>query len=78
MGKLLRGIIRGNVIELEVGHGLPDGNAVVAEILGMAPEGLPSAGLILSYGAWADDAEELDRFMEMIRQERKRSRPAIE
>jgi uncharacterized protein (DUF433 family) len=35
-------------------------------------------GLRRSFGAWAEDADELDRFLDWNRQRRKRSRPEID
>ena len=36
------------------------------------------AGLRRSFGGWADDAEELDKYLEWNRQQRELSRPEIE
>jgi hypothetical protein len=38
----------------------------------------PGEGLRRSFGAWAEDAEELDRYMEWSRQQRKIGRPELE
>jgi hypothetical protein len=38
----------------------------------------PGEGLKRSFGAWADDADELDNYLKVNRQRRKISRPGIE
>jgi hypothetical protein len=39
---------------------------------------LPGEGLKRSFGAWAEDAEELDEYLEFSRRRRKLGRPGIE
>jgi hypothetical protein len=38
----------------------------------------PGEGIRRSAGAWAEDAEELDQYLEWVRQQRKVGRPELE
>lgn len=79
-----KGIVHGNIIELDQPSGLPDGQPVTVTVLPVppAPAGEdrlpPGEGLRRSAGAWAEDAEELDKFLEWNRQRRKIGRREIE
>jgi hypothetical protein len=70
----MRGIVHGNSIQFENELGLPEGLpvSVVVQPIPNAPKDLE--GLRRSFGAWADEAEELDKFLEWNRQRRKLSR----
>lgn len=77
-----KGTIRGRIIELDQEPGLPDGQEVTIQLAtsGVSP-GMqipPGEGIRRSAGAWAEDAEDLDQFMEWSRQQRKHSRREIE
>jgi hypothetical protein len=75
---VLTGTIHGKVIELEREAGLPDGQAVAVTVRPLPQRRLPPGeGIRRSAGAWADDAEGLDRFLEWNRRERKRGRSEI-
>jgi hypothetical protein len=71
---LLRGIIQGKTILLESDSGLPDGSpvSIAVQTLVKAPADL--SGLERSFGACADESEDLDKFLEWNRQQRKLSR----
>lgn len=74
-------MVHGSTIELDQATGLPEGKPVTVTILPVdqAQKRLPPGeGIRRSAGAWADDAEELDKFMEWNRQDRKIDRPDIE
>jgi hypothetical protein len=74
---VFKGVIRGKTIELERAVGLPDGQAVTV-VVQPSPAGNtlpPGEALRRSFGGWADDAEELDVFLEWNRQQRKQTRP---
>jgi hypothetical protein len=76
----LRGVVHGNVIELSQPPGLPDGqevNVVVMPITALKPLE-PGEGIRRSFGGWAEDAEELDKYLEWNRQQRKIERRPIE
>jgi hypothetical protein len=82
MKTTLKGIIHGKVIELEQETGFPDGQEVAVTVEPVSavtspttPEAL--AALRRAAGAWADDSEELDRYLDWNRQQRKGSRPEI-
>jgi hypothetical protein len=77
---VLRGVVHGKTIELEQEPGLPDGQQVTVTMQPVSQEEqlAPGEGLRRSFGAWAEDAEELDRYLEWNRQHRKISRPEIE
>jgi len=75
------GIVHGKTIELNQEPGLPDGQAVTVTLtpLQQATTSLPPGeGLRRAFGAWVEDADELDKFLEELRQSRKRSRPEID
>lgn len=77
---VLKGVVHGKTIELEAELGLPDGQAVTVVVQPLeAPEQRlpPGEGIRRSAGAWADDAEELDRYLEWNRQRRKLGRRGI-
>jgi hypothetical protein len=75
--ELLRGVIHGRVIELENEPGLPDGQSVTVVVQPAQPAieeagGLPAnTGLRRAFGAWAEDAKELDEYLEWNRRQRR-------
>jgi hypothetical protein len=75
----LKGIIHGKFIELEQEPGLPDGQQVAVSVEPVSPPTSAEAlaGLRSAAGAWADDAQDLDRYLAWNRQQRKGSRPEI-
>ena len=80
----LRGVVHGRMIELDNEPGLPDGQSVtvVVQPTESPVEGagsLPSsAGLRRAFGAWAEDAKELDDYLEWNRRQRRIARPEME
>ncbi len=78
----LRGVVHGRTIELAQEPGLPEGQEVTVTIEAVPPSGVqrlqPGEGIRRSAGAWAEDAEELDKYLEWNRQQRKVSRPELE
>ena len=81
---MLRGVITGKIIELERESGLPSGQEILvtieqAKLTVDKEEGItPGEGLRRSFGAWAEDAEELDKYLEWTRQQRKVGRTLLE
>ena len=78
---IVKGVVHGKMIELEREPGLPDGQEVTVTVqaAGQASEKLPPGeGLHRSAGAWADDPEGLDRYLDWNRQQRKRGRREFE
>jgi hypothetical protein len=77
------GVVHGKTIELDDETGLPDGQQVkiiiqpVSGTEGSINRLPPGEGIRRSAGAWADDAEELDKYLEWNRQQRKVGRPPI-
>ena len=73
----LRGVVHGRTIELEDDAGLPDGQRVCVTVLPLRQEEVsaPGEGLRRAFGAWADDADALDQYLEWNRQQRKLGRP---
>jgi len=69
------GKIHGKTIELDQEPGLPEGQIVSVTV---RPSTFTGEGLRRSFGAWADDAEGLDEFLEQLRKNRKIDRPDIE
>ena len=75
-----RGVIRGKTIELNEETGLSDGQEVNVLVQPVEPEEQrlpPGEGLRRAFGGWAEDAEELDAYLEWNHQQRKMSRPEI-
>lgn len=75
---VLKGVVHGKTIELEDESGFPDGQEVNVTVQPVREQLAPGEGLRRAFGAWADDADELDRFLEWNRQQRKIGRPEIE
>ncbi len=76
-----RGVVHGKTIELDDETGLPDGQEVTVTVQPVKPDQKklpPGEGLRRSFGAWADDADDLDKYLEWNRQQRKIGRPEIE
>lgn len=71
----LHGVVHGKTIELDEDAGLPDGQrvAVAVQPIPSMPECEqgPLDALKAAAGAWADDLEGLEGFLEWIRQRRK-------
>jgi hypothetical protein len=81
VGVVVKGVVHGKTIELEREPGLPDGQVVTVTVESMASPLAnvpPGEGLRRSAGAWADDAEELDRYLEWSRQQRRRGRRDVD
>jgi hypothetical protein len=75
----LRGVVHGKVIQLETEIGLPDGQQVTVTVRPVrTTSAAPGDGLRRSAGAWADDPEGLDAYLEEIRRTRQLDRPGIE
>jgi hypothetical protein len=82
MKTALRGVIHGRIIQLEQVSGMADGLQVSVTVEPVAPSRPPSspeglAALGRAAGAGADDTEELDRYLEWNRQQRKGNRPEL-
>jgi len=82
MKNSITGIIHGRTIQLDQEPGLPDGQHVVVSLTPAAADPLetlpPGEGLRLAFGSWADDGDELDKYLEWNRQQRKIGRPEVE
>ena len=78
MSSILRGIVHGKTIELTETIPLPEGQQVAVTVTPIAPKLPPGEGIRRSAGAWAEDAAELDRYLEWTRQQRKASRRSID
>jgi hypothetical protein len=70
-----RGVIHGKTIELEQVPGWPDGQEVKVTVEAILP---PGEGLRRAFGGWAEDGEELDKFLAWTRQQRKVNRREVE
>ncbi len=82
MKTTLNGVIHGKIIELDGEPGMPDGQPVSVTLEPLAPATSPTspealAALRRAAGAWADDAEELDRYLDWNRRQRKANRPEL-
>lgn len=69
---ILRGVVHGKTIELDVDAGLPDGQEVRVIVQPATDEDklLPGEGIRRSAGAWSDDPEGVDEFVEWNRKQR--------
>ena len=76
----VNGVVRGKTIELDREPGLPDGQEVrvTMEPSDKRESPPPGEGLKRAFGAWAEDAAELDKYLEWNRQQRKRSRRELD
>ncbi len=80
----VNGVITGRTIELDLEPGFPTGQKVLVTIEPAKSESdnqgslAPGEGLRRAFGAWAEDAEELDKYLEWSRQQRKVGRAPIE
>jgi hypothetical protein len=75
------GVVHGKTIELAESPGLPDGQAVsvIVKLVESNDARLPPGeGLRRAFGGWAEDGEELDKFLEWTRQQRTIRRAEIE
>ncbi len=77
---IMKGVIHGRLIELSEEPGLPDGQTVSVTVQPVSEvEPLPPGeGLRRAFGAWAEDADELDRYVEWSRLQRRVDRREIE
>jgi hypothetical protein len=77
MKDTLTGIIHGKTIELNEEPGLPDGQLVLVTLARTSTVPSDEEGreiLRRAAGAWSDDIEGLDRYLEWNRQQRKNDR----
>jgi hypothetical protein len=64
-------VVHGKTIELDEEPGLPDGQSVAVTVRPLEVKPLPPGeGIRRSAGAWADDPEGLDKFLDWNRQQR--------
>jgi hypothetical protein len=75
-----KGTVHGNIIELEKSPNLPDGQrvTVVLEATDERSSLKPGDGLRRSFGAWNDQTDELDPFLERTRGQRKQGRRELD
>ena len=66
------GVVHGKMIEVEGDLNLPEGQQVTVIV---QPVLTPGEAIRQSFGAWADDAPELDEFLDGLRQDRQQERP---
>jgi hypothetical protein len=78
MKTITRGVIHGKTIELPEETGLPEGQEVTITLEPVAAPSAPGDGIRASAGGWADEAEELDKYLEWNRQQRKASRRPLD
>jgi hypothetical protein len=71
----LQGIIHGKIIELDQAPNFPDGQPAQVMLEAVSAQSTPGEGLRRAFGAWAEDEEELDEFLNWNRSQRKISRP---
>jgi len=76
----LKGVVHGKTVELESDPGLPEGQHVTVTLLPLPLDQshIPGEGLRRAFGAWAEDANALDEYLEWNRQQRKLGRLDLE
>ena len=77
MKDTITGIVHGRTIELDEEPGLPDGQLVLVTLSRASAAPSDDEGreiLRRAAGAWSDDIEGLDRYLEWNRQQRKNDR----
>jgi hypothetical protein len=79
---VFHGIIHGRTIELEREPGLPEGQPVSVTLVPSRPVGAPTdlealARLKRAAGTWAEGGDDLERYLEWNRQQRKNGRREI-
>ncbi len=76
---ILKGVIHGRTVELERESGLPDGQNVAVTLQPLEePRWPPGEGIRRAAGAWADDSEGLNEYLEQLRRDRDQDRPGME
>ena len=75
---VLKGVVRGRIIELEGEPGLPDGQPVTVTVQAVETQPTAGQGLRLSAGTWVDDAAGLEEFLDWNRRRRKATREGNE
>jgi hypothetical protein len=82
MTKMMHGRAHGKTIEFDEDLGIPDGQEVrvTVELLPSPEAGQlpPGEGIRRAFGAWAEGAEDLDKFLEWNREQRKVGRRRID
>jgi hypothetical protein len=76
----ITGVVHGRMIQLDEEPGLPDGQHVTVRLqpAGDADAIAPGEGIKRAAGAWNDDPEGLDAYLEWNRQQRKTGRRPLE
>jgi len=75
----LRGVVHGKVIQLETECGLPDGQEVSVSVRPIQTQRVTDGeGLRRSAGAWDDDPDGLEAYLDATHRARQLDRPGIE
>jgi hypothetical protein len=69
---IVKGVVHGKTIELDQEPGIPEGQVVSVVLRPALP---PGEGLRRSFGAWAEDAEDLNQFVQDVYRDRQDDRP---
>jgi hypothetical protein len=73
---MMRGIVHGRTIEVEGDLNLPEGQQVTVVVEPVAESPLtPQEAMGRTFGAWAEDAAELDEFLEGVYRDRQQGQP---
>jgi hypothetical protein len=77
---VLKGVVHGKTIELDDEPGLVDGQPVNVTLqrIETSQRLPPGEGIRRSAGAWADDPQGLEEYLEQVRRDREQDRPPIE
>jgi hypothetical protein len=79
----LQGIVHGKIIELDDESGLPDGQRVALFVQPLESASTsggrmpPGEGLRKAFGAWSEEADELEEYLAWNRSQRKITRPEM-
>lgn len=74
----LQGVIHGKIIELDADPALPDGQQVNVQITPREAHSQMPGALQQAFGSCAGESEELDRYVEWSRLQRKVDRPEMD
>ena len=74
----LRGTVRGKTIDLQGEPGLPDGQEVSVTLEPVEKPHTPGDGIRESAGGWAEDAAELEEYLDWNRKQRKIGRLSLD
>lgn len=71
----MRGVVHGKTIQLDQAPDFPEGQLVNVVVRPVDSDRMEGEGLQKAFGGWADESEDLDKYLEWSRSRRKLGRP---